>query len=84
MSDSESRKRYAGGGIDVTFDPQMCAHAGECVRGLPSVFDVQARPWIRPDGASADAVTEVVGRCPSGALQLAPASGDAPGRPGGS
>lgn len=78
MSDSESRKRYGGAEIDVTFDPGMCAHAGECVRGLPSVFDVQARPWIRPDGAPADAVSEVVGRCPSGALRLAPPSGGTP------
>lgn len=76
MSESESRKRYTGAAIDVTFDAGMCAHAGECVRGLPSVFDVQARPWIQPDGADAEAVAEVVGRCPSGALRVAPASGD--------
>jgi uncharacterized Fe-S cluster protein YjdI len=79
MTESETRKRYSGAAIDVTFDPRLCAHAGECVRGLPSVFDVQARPWIRPDGADASAVTEVVGRCPSGALEIADPTGPAPG-----
>ena len=63
-----SRKTYRGSAIDVSFDPKRCLHAAECVRGLPSVFDVKARPWIDPDGAAADAIAEVVRRCPSGAL----------------
>ena len=65
-----SRKTYAGKDVDVSFDPEVCEHAAECVRGLPSVFDTKARPWIQPDGAPADDVIEVVGRCPSGALRI--------------
>jgi uncharacterized Fe-S cluster protein YjdI len=64
------RKTYAGKDVDVSFDPEVCAHAGECVRGLPAVFDTKARPWIEPDGAPAADVVEVVGRCPSGALRI--------------
>lgn len=65
-----TEKRYGGAAIDVIFDPARCLHAAECVRGLPAVFDPAHRPWIDPDGAPADAVAEVVRRCPSGALRI--------------
>jgi uncharacterized Fe-S cluster protein YjdI len=65
-----ARKTYTGTDVDVSFDPEVCRHAAECVRGLPAVFDTKRRPWIAPDGAPADQVVEVVGRCPSGALQI--------------
>lgn len=54
--------------IEVTFDPNLCAHAGLCLRGLPEVFNLQARPWMQPEHATADDLAEVVRRCPSGAL----------------
>ena len=62
-------KAYTGKEIEVSFDPEICQHAGECVRGLPLVFNTKARPWINPDGASADEVEAQVARCPSGALR---------------
>ncbi len=62
------RKSYTATGITVSFDPALCIHAARCVRGLPTVFDAQARPWIRPGEAPPDAVAEVVRRCPTGAL----------------
>jgi uncharacterized Fe-S cluster protein YjdI len=55
----------------VTFDPNVCAHSGECLRGLPQVFDVSRPDWIRLDGVWPEEVVTVVGRCPSGALQAA-------------
>ncbi len=61
---------YRGQSILVTFDAKRCIHAAECVHGLPGVFDPQARPWIDPDGAAVDEVTDVVVRCPAGALKL--------------
>ena len=60
---------YEGKDVRISFDARRCIHAAECVNGLPKVFDPQARPWIRPDGADADAIATVVRRCPSGALQ---------------
>ncbi len=63
------RKTYAGQDVDVSFDPEVCIHAGNCVRGLPGVFDTTRRPWITPDAASAEDVVAQVARCPSGALQ---------------
>lgn len=56
----------------MSFDPALCEHAGECVRGLPAVFDTDNRPWIQPDQAPAADVVAVVGRCPSGALRIEP------------
>lgn len=55
--------------ITVTFDPELCIHSGNCVRGLPAVFDLRRKRWIRPENASADEVEAQVARCPSGALK---------------
>ncbi|MGC5031119.1 (4Fe-4S)-binding protein [Micromonospora sp. DT229] len=77
MSSGTEKKAYEGTSITVTFEAQRCRHAAECVRGLPEVFDTSQRPWIRPDGAEAERVAEVVRRCPSGALQYDLADGGA-------
>ncbi len=61
-------REYEGEGIVVSFDLGRCIHAKECVTGLPNVFDIEAKPWIQPGNADADAVAEVVRRCPTGAL----------------
>jgi uncharacterized Fe-S cluster protein YjdI len=56
--------------ITVSFDPNLCIHSGNCVRGLPEVFDVRRKRWVRPELASPDAVAAQVAHCPSGALQF--------------
>ncbi|WP_242597048.1 (4Fe-4S)-binding protein [Macrococcoides canis] len=61
-------KSYNNDEITVHFDSERCIHATECIRGLPQVFDINKRPWINVDGASKDEITEVIMRCPSGAL----------------
>ena len=55
--------------LTVTFDPAVCVHSGVCVRGLPAVFDISRKRWVRPDLAPAAEVVAQVARCPSGALQ---------------
>ena len=60
---------YESDDITVTFDPEVCIHSGVCIRGLPMVFDVGRKRWIRPELASAADVAAQVARCPSGALQ---------------
>jgi uncharacterized Fe-S cluster protein YjdI len=54
----------------VTFDPNICQHTGVCLRGLPAVFDIRDKRWVRPEMAAADEVIAQVARCPSGALQI--------------
>jgi uncharacterized Fe-S cluster protein YjdI len=55
--------------ITVTFDPTLCTHSANCVRGLPAVFDVRRKRWVAPEAATADEVAAQVARCPSGALK---------------
>jgi uncharacterized Fe-S cluster protein YjdI len=69
MSEAKRLQTYEAPGITVTFDPNVCCHSGMCVRGLPLVFDVTRKRWIRPELASPEEVATQVSRCPSGALQ---------------
>lgn len=61
---------YDTGDVTVTFDPSICQHTGACVRGLPAVFDVKRKRWVRPEAATPEEVAAQVSRCPSGALQI--------------
>lgn len=38
------------------------------MKNLPSVFDPEARPWIKPDTSDNQAIIKTVSKCPSGAL----------------
>ena len=69
---------YATPEVTVTFDPNLCQHTGICLRGLPDVFDVRERRWIRPERAPAADVIAQVALCPSGALQIAKTSSNDP------
>jgi CDGSH-type Zn-finger protein/ferredoxin len=75
---------YPGARITVHFNERQCSGAGECARGLPSVFRdrdvvriVLGKPWIQPDREDAERIVEVIRRCPSGALRYT--RGDEPG-----
>lgn len=69
-------KAYTAPAITVYFDPGRCRHYGECVRGLPQVFDTGRRPWISAELADPEVVAEIVRRCPTGALHYRLAAGD--------
>jgi uncharacterized Fe-S cluster protein YjdI len=70
---------YEGDGIVVHWEPGLCIHSAVCVRGLPAVFDPEARPWVEPTRASADEVAAVVDACPSRALTYTRTDGAAEG-----
>ena len=67
---------YSTDDIEVTWDKERCIHAEECVHGLSSVFDPNKRPWIQPEHASPEELTEVIQRCPTGALHYKLKSSD--------
>jgi uncharacterized Fe-S cluster protein YjdI len=74
-ADAEIRRRgpsktYANESIEVQWEPKLCIHTQNCVRGLGEVFDAQARPWIRVDAADAERIAETVLTCPTGALHF--------------
>ena len=64
------RKNYTNGEVTVIWQPKLCIHSGNCVRGLHEVFNTKQSPWINMDGASTDAIIEQVKKCPSGALSF--------------
>lgn len=64
------QREYRTDQIVVYWEPQLCIHTARCLRGLPQVFDINRRPWIKVDAASADQIAEVVARCPTSALRF--------------
>jgi uncharacterized Fe-S cluster protein YjdI len=64
-------KKYSNGEVTIVWKPSVCIHSAICWRGsagLPEVFNPQERPWIKPEGASAERIIEQIRKCPSGAL----------------
>lgn len=61
-------KVYENDDIIIEWRQEKCQHAARCVKGLPEVFNLKARPWINVNGASPDAIADVIDTCPSGAL----------------
>ena len=68
---------FRGAGVTVTWSRRRCIHVGECVFGLPMVFEPGRRPWVDATQASADALARVVARCPTGALHCTREDGGA-------
>ena len=46
----DRRRDYAGKEITIHDNRKICSHARECVNNLPSVFKLDTRPWIDPNG----------------------------------
>ena len=63
-------KAYQGEGFEVTYDKDVCTHAGVCVKTLPQVFNPKERPWIKTNAASKEEIRDMIKNCPSGALQF--------------
>jgi uncharacterized Fe-S cluster protein YjdI len=64
------KKKYTKGGVTVVWNPDLCIHAGNCARGLGSVFNPKSRPWVNMDGGTSEQIIEQVGKCPSAALSI--------------
>lgn len=62
-------KAYENDEIVVYWNPELCVHAAECIRGNPEVFDVSRRPWVDVSKAPAGEIAEIIDKCPSGALK---------------
>ena len=66
----------------VTIDPDLCMGSAECVRILPDAFQIDESRGVsvpRPTAGSADLelLAEAVRSCPTGALRVVDANGDA-------
>tara|TARA_Y100000590_G_scaffold423239_1_gene528810 strand:+ start:495 stop:674 length:180 start_codon:yes stop_codon:yes gene_type:complete len=57
--------------MKVTYDADVCTHAGECVKGAPNVFKVVDGKFVIDTSADTeDNIRATVGNCPSGALKI--------------
>ena len=57
--------------MKVTYDKDICTHSANCVKTLPSVFQVNDGKFvIIQDGAPEAQIMETVAACPSKALQI--------------
>lgn len=65
---ADRRVDYLGKGITIHDNRSICAHAAFCTNELASVFRYGQKPWIDADGASVEAIVELVHKCPSGAI----------------
>jgi uncharacterized Fe-S cluster protein YjdI len=74
-------RTYANDEIEVVWEPELCIHTHNCVRGQPLVFNPQARPWVRVEGADADALAATIATCPTGALHFRRLDGGAQEQP---
>ena len=54
--------------VTIVWKSSLCQHSGNCVTGLPSVFNGKVSPWINANGATTEEIINQVNKCPSGAL----------------
>jgi uncharacterized Fe-S cluster protein YjdI len=66
--DKEKVIKYSNGELTILWKPDVCIHAGVCVRTLPDVYNPQERPWIKIENATTEQLIEQIKQCPSGAL----------------
>ena len=61
---------YSNGAITIIWNPGLCTHSANCVKGLGEVFNPRLNPWIDMSKAGTEAIVEQVKKCPSGALSF--------------
>ena len=66
---AQSTFKYSNGVVTIVWQPVLCIHSGNCVRGLPEVFKPREKPWITPEGSTTEKIIAQVKKCPSGALR---------------
>jgi len=64
----ENKKEYTNGEITIIWRPEICQHAGVCVRMLPQVYNPKEKPWVKPMNATTEELIQQIDSCPSRAL----------------
>lgn len=59
---------YTNGELTIIWQPELCQHAGICVKTLPGVYKPKERPWIQIENATTTELIAQINQCPSGAL----------------
>ena len=63
-------KEYSNGEITIKWQPNLCQHAGVCVKTLPKVYNPNKSPWITIENATTEELKNQINKCPSGALSF--------------
>jgi predicted GNAT family acetyltransferase/uncharacterized Fe-S cluster protein YjdI len=66
--DKEKKMEYTNGEITIVWQPNLCAHSGNCVKSLPEVYKPKERPWVQIENTKTSAIIKQMLTCPSGAL----------------
>ena len=45
---------YTNGELTIVWQPEMCQHAGICVKMLPNVYHPKERPWVQIENATTE------------------------------
>lgn len=61
---------YTNGEVTIVWKPELCIHAGICVKTLPKVYHLKDKPWITPENAGTEEIISQVAQCPSKALSI--------------
>lgn len=64
----EKKIEYTNGEVTIIWRPEICQHAGICVKMLPQVYNPKERPWVKPNNATTEQLIEQINLCPSRAL----------------
>jgi uncharacterized Fe-S cluster protein YjdI len=75
MSEKKKVQVYQNDHIKISYDPNICEHAAECVKGSPGVFDVKQKPWINTEAGEVSDIRSTIHKCPTGALTYKLADG---------
>lgn len=59
---------YQNGNLTIVWTPELCKHAGVCVKMLPDVYHPKEKPWVQPLNASPSQLIEQISKCPTKAL----------------
>lgn len=62
------KHKYSNSDINIIWKPELCIHAGVCVKMLPKVYHPKDKPWIIADNATTEELKNQISQCPSGAL----------------
>ncbi len=65
-----SNHEYTNGEITIIWKPNLCIHAGICVKTLPKVYHPKDKPWIKIENATSEELINQVQLCPSKALTI--------------
>ena len=66
--EKEKTIKYKNEDITILWKPDLCIHAGECVKTLPKVYNPKERPWIKIENVTTPELKAQIAKCPSKAL----------------